>query len=66
MAAAAALLLMLTDGTALASPAGSVCDQPLDKSIPVRAAGALTGTSFAERVRDLATFIGFTLIEEDV
>ena len=54
MAAAAALLLMLTAGTALASPAGSVCDQPLDKSIPARAAGALTGTAFAERVRDLA------------
>ena len=54
MATAAALLLTLTAGTAGASPAGSVCDQTLDKSIPARAAGALTGTAFAERVRDLA------------
>ena len=54
MATAAALLLTLTAGTAGASAAGSVCDQPLAKSIPARAAGALTGSAFAERVRDLA------------
>ena len=54
MAAAASLLLMFTTGTAGASPAGSLCDQQPGKSIPARADGALTGTEFAERARDLA------------
>jgi len=49
-----ALLLAFTAGAAGASPAGSVCEQQLGKNIPARADGALTGTEFAERARDLA------------
>jgi hypothetical protein len=48
------LLLAFTTATAVASPRGSLCDQQLGKSIPTRAAGAMTGTEFAERARDLA------------
>jgi hypothetical protein len=54
LTASAALLLTLTSGAAGASPAGSVCDQQLGRSIPTRAEGALTGTGFAERARNLA------------
>ena len=54
IATVVALLLAFTAGTAGASPAGSVCDQQLGKNIPARADGALTGTEFAERARDLA------------
>ena len=49
-----ALLLTFTSGTAGAAPAGPACDQQLGKNIPARADGALTGTGFAERARDLA------------
>ena len=52
--ATAALLLAFTTGTAVASARGSLCDQQLGKSIPTRAASAMTGTEFAERARDLA------------
>jgi hypothetical protein len=54
IAAAAALLNVLATGTAGASPAGLPCDQQLNRSIPERADGAMTGTQFAERARDLA------------
>lgn len=54
MAASAALLLALTAGAAGASPAGSVCDQQPAMNIPARTAGALTGTEFAQRARDLS------------
>ena len=54
IAAAMALLLAFTTGTAGASPAGSLCDQQLGRSIPARAPGAITGTEFAQRAHDLA------------
>ena len=54
IAATVALLLTFTAVPAVASPGGSLCDQQLGKNIPARADGALTGTEFAERARDLA------------
>jgi len=54
IAAMLALLLTFTAGAAGASPVGPACDQQLGKNIPARADGALTGTGFAERARDLA------------
>ncbi len=50
----AAAALFLTAVSSGASPVGSVCDQQLMMRVPARADGALTGSQFVERARDVS------------
>lgn len=50
----AAAALFLTAVSSGASPVGSVCDQQLMMRVPARADGALTGSQFVARARDVS------------